>query len=313
MDRPRQTPAPRCPPDKIVIDHQLGIKVCSETGEVLAENIISDEREWHAYTPEEKHRRPRAGDIVSYAKPYLGVRAALAPPRETVGKRISRAARGVRRERVKLGRTLAEVERAVTLIVDVANRLDLPDPVKEEAARLYREAVEKGLARGRSTASLALATLYIACRKYRTAYMMGEIAEGLGVPANSDILREAFKVYRLLARALNVNLPFTGSDHFIYRIAGALNLPERVVAEALRIADAARSKGLASGKDPRGLAAAAIYLAQLKHGLNLSQHHVAGAGGITVVTLRNRYKEIKEILGGEESGSVRPLETGRRM
>ncbi|MEM1742085.1 MAG: sigma factor-like helix-turn-helix DNA-binding protein, partial [Desulfurococcaceae archaeon] len=51
-----------------------------------------------------------------------------------------------------------------------------------------------------------------------------------------------------------------------------------------------------AGKDPAGLAAAAVYIASLELGEKRTQKEVAQVAGVTEVTVRNRYKElVKEL------------------
>ncbi|MBP1448647.1 MAG: transcription initiation factor IIB, partial [Thermoproteus sp.] len=58
----------------------------------------------------------------------------------------------------------------------------------------------------------------------------------------------------------------------------------------------AKKAGLTAGKDPAGLAAAAVYVASLLHGDNRTQKDFAVAAGVTEVTVRNRYKELAKAL-----------------
>jgi transcription initiation factor TFIIB len=51
-----------------------------------------------------------------------------------------------------------------------------------------------------------------------------------------------------------------------------------------------------AGKEPMGLAAAALYVACVMEGENKTQKDVAEAAGVTEVTIRNRYKGLKAIL-----------------
>ncbi|MEM4391700.1 MAG: transcription initiation factor IIB, partial [Candidatus Nitrosotenuis sp.] len=53
---------------------------------------------------------------------------------------------------------------------------------------------------------------------------------------------------------------------------------------------------VSAGKDPMGLAAAALYLACVMLGENKTQKDIAQAAGVTEVTIRNRYKGLKEAL-----------------
>jgi transcription initiation factor TFIIB len=43
-----------------------------------------------------------------------------------------------------------------------------------------------------------------------------------------------------------------------------------------------------------GLAAAGLYLACVKNGVSITQRDLAEAAGVTEVTIRNRYKSLRE-------------------
>ena len=53
-----------------------------------------------------------------------------------------------------------------------------------------------------------------------------------------------------------------------------------------------------AGKDPMGLAATAFYMACVRNGgkAEKSQTEIAQAAGVTEVTIRNRYKELKSVI-----------------
>lgn len=63
--------------------------------------------------------------------------------------------------------------------------------------------------------------------------------------------------------------------------------------EVLKIlAKAKEQRTLVTGRDPRGLAAAAIYIASILTDNRVTQRDIAVAAGVTEVTVRNRYKEL---------------------
>jgi transcription initiation factor TFIIB len=53
---------------------------------------------------------------------------------------------------------------------------------------------------------------------------------------------------------------------------------------------------LSAGKNPMGLAATILYLSCLKTGKNKTQIDISHAAGVTEVTLRNRFKDLKSKL-----------------
>jgi transcription initiation factor TFIIB len=73
-------------------------------------------------------------------------------------------------------------------------------------------------------------------------------------------------------------------------------LGPQIQKEAIRIIREAVKKGLISGRGPTGVAAAALYIAAAKHGERRTQKEVAEVAGVTEVTIRNRYRELKKEL-----------------
>ena len=53
---------------------------------------------------------------------------------------------------------------------------------------------------------------------------------------------------------------------------------------------------ISAGKDPMGLAASVLYLSSIKNGESITQMRIARAAGVTEVTVRNRFKNLKSKL-----------------
>ena len=90
--------------------------------------------------------------------------------------------------------------------------------------------------------------------------------------------------------------------------AGALGVP-KASARPVRTLDLPTTKrfamgimknvtksGISAGTDPMGLAASVLYLACLNTGESKTQTDIAEAAGVTEVTVRNRYKNLKSHL-----------------
>ncbi|MDP2973487.1 MAG: transcription initiation factor IIB, partial [Candidatus Diapherotrites archaeon] len=73
-------------------------------------------------------------------------------------------------------------------------------------------------------------------------------------------------------------------------------LSGEVQEEGRKILEQAIDKGLISGRGPTGVAAAAVYIAGLLKGERRTQKEVANVAGVTEVTIRNRYRELKKRL-----------------
>ena len=107
------------------------------------------------------------------------------------------------------------------------------------------------------------------------------------------------RCYRLLLRELNVQMPIANPLTYVSKIAEKTGISGPTQGEAIKILHEARRKRAAAGKDPMGLAAAALYIACLLNSEKKTQKDIAEAAGVTEVTVRNRYKSLRRQLGIE--------------
>ncbi|ADV64542.1 transcription initiation factor IIB [Desulfurococcus mucosus] len=292
---------PKCPQDKIVYDAAHGEYVCQDTGEVIEEKVIDERPEWRAFTPEERGRRARTGGPVTAAVHDMGFATSIDyTDRDAAGRRLTEK----KHELVKLRkwqartRILTSVERnlaqAMNELDRLADVLNLPSYVKEEAARIYREAVDRGLVRGRSIESVIAAAIYLACREMKVPRSLDEITRHTRIGR-----KEIARCYRLLLRELRIKVSTTDPADYVPRIVHGLGLPGQAVKLAIEIINTAKEHGVTGGKDPAGLAAAAVYMAAERLGEKKTQKEIAHIAGVTEVTVRNRYKELAKVLGVE--------------
>ena len=91
-------------------------------------------------------------------------------------------------------------------------------------------------------------------------------------------------------------MPVPKAQYRVPKIAAKVEIGERTQQTAIEILGEADRLRISIGKDPMGLAAAALYLACTMNGENRTQKEIADAAGVTEVTIRNRYKELQEVL-----------------
>ncbi len=80
------------------------------------------------------------------------------------------------------------------------------------------------------------------------------------------------------------------------RYVNALKLSGEAQEKAVQLLKKAMKKGLVTGRSPTGVSAAAVYIAGALAGERRTQKEVADVAGVTEVTIRNRYRELKEQL-----------------
>ena len=135
---------------------------------------------------------------------------------------------------------------------------------------------------------MTLASLYAACRMTQTPRTLEEVARH----SHSD-KKEIARCYRLLITELNLRVPVPKAKLRVPKIASEVELSERTQRKAIEILEEAERRKMTSGKDPMGMAAAALYLACIMNGERRTQKNIAHAAGVTTVTVRNRYKDLK--------------------
>ena len=290
---------PECGSSNLIHDYDTGETVCGDCGLVLYEQMMDKGPEWRAFTQEEKASRSRVGVPTSYSVHDKGLSTAISQvDRDAFGRKLPLSTRlqmwRLRKWQIR-SRVHSSIDRNLAQAMAELDRLSdkvyIPPPIKEKAAVTYRKALDKGLVRGRSIAAIAAAALYAACRGTGTPRTLREIAEASLVD-KKDVAR----CYRLLLRELDVHMPIADPLTYVSKIAERTGISGKTQGIAIGILREARKKRAAAGKDPMGLAAAALYIACLKNNEKKTQKDIAEAAGVTEVTVRNRYKTLKKQL-----------------
>lgn len=181
---------------------------------------------------------------------------------------------------------------ARTALGQCGEALGVPPVVVAEAERIFVEARQKGLFRGRSLPACVGAAAYAACRRFSVPRTLGEVAKAAG-GRRSEIGR-AFKLLRRGVDGLGQSID---TRAFLQRYAEelALSAPIRTAAEEM-LGEAQQNAEL-SGISPHGLVAALIYLAAEQHGERRTRAQVARVGAVTEVTLRSTSRLVERLLG----------------
>ncbi|MBQ04817.1 transcription initiation factor IIB [Candidatus Bathyarchaeota archaeon] len=288
-----------CGGGNIIHDGGSGEIICGACGLVITDSVINKGPEWRAFTQTEKESRSRVGVPLSFAVHDKGLTTMIGRVgRDAFGRKIPlktklqmlRLRKWQIRSRVhssvdrNLAQAMAELDR-------LTDKLHIPPSIKEKAAVIYRKALDKGLVRGRSISAIAAASLYAACRTSQTPRTLRELSTHSPIE-KKDIAR----CYRLLLRELKIRMPIPMAQLRVPKIAAKVNVGELTQQDAVKILREAERLKTTAGKDPMGLAAAALYIACVRNDEKRTQKMIADAAGVTEVTIRNRYKGLKESL-----------------
>ena len=303
---------PECGSKEVVFDETRGEEICSNCGIVITEKMINPGSEWRAYNREEYNRRARTETNSSFSmsedlSTYIGFEnrdalgQVLSPDKQSQFFRMRKWQMRIRTHESKdrnLSRANQELER-------LASQLDIPRHVKETAAQLYKKGFDKGVIRGYPIESMVAACVYAAARIRRVPRTLDEIAQSSRISK-----KRVAQSYRILVTRLGIRIPPARPKDFLVRMGTELGLSGATQRFAAEIVEDADNKKLTIGKDPSGLAAAALYLAGIIRGEKRTQQAIAKTAHVTEVTIRHRHKELINTLGPNVSLKVNaPIRT----
>ena len=294
-----QQKCPECNNTVLEYDYERAEIICTRCGLVIDDEIIDQGPEWRAFDHEQQKTRTRTGAPKTYTIHDGGLSTMIDwKNKDIYGRdiptrnraqwyRLRKWQRKIRISGAKernLAFALSELDRS-------SSKLGLPKSIREDASKVYRDAVDHKLIRGRSIEGVVAAAIYIACRRCHVPRTLDEIAEVSRVTK-----KEVGRTYRFLTRELNIKLPPTSPVDYVPRFASELGLSGEAQARAIEIINQARANGLNSGRGPTGMAAAALYIASILLNERKTQKEIADVTGVTEVTIRNRYSEITKLL-----------------
>ena len=296
---------PECGSNNLQNDTIRAELICSSCGLVISESMVDTNKEWRSFSDDSSNDKERVGAPLSLTKHDGGLATKIGTsadlnklPTGQMRNQYQRLSKWQNRfstpsKDVTLKEGLTELTRATSF-------LNLPRIVEEQAAFLYRNFLKKRGIRGRSSECVLAGVLYAVCKQNKCPVTLKDLSQVFRIPK-----RDIGKAHRLVSRGLGIKITPASPEDFIPKYASALELPRDVEMEAVRITRAAEQTNITNGKDPKGIALAALYLAARIKGMGFTQKQAASVAGITEITLRNRYHELKEHLNLEPPGERR--------
>jgi transcription initiation factor TFIIB len=284
-----------CDSSRQVTDLQSGEIICGNCGRVSPDKAVESRAERRTFDSENNSGQ-RVGSPSSLAFHDMGLSTIIGKVNKDSAGHDLDASMNYRMQRLRTwdARTRAQAAghrslmQAFSELERLKDKLGLSDTIVQKTAYIYRKAQEKRLARGRSVSSILAAATYIACREMGAARTLRDFTE------ITNVKRKALsRSYRLLVLKLDIKVPSMDLMKCIVKIANKAKLGEKTQRMAMSTMNDLINKEIATGKDPMGLAATVLYLSCLINGEALTQKEIAEAAGVTEVTIRNRFKDLK--------------------
>ena len=280
---------PQCKKD-LIVDKQKGEAYCKECMLVVDDALIDRTPE---FADEGKGEKRGYGEKFTHTKSDYGTssvinRRDLRVLDPKTRRKMESMIRWSNRMKTAVEKNIST---AMSEMKNVVAYLNLPKRVEEEAARIYKEAVVKGIAKGRAIESVVAGVIYAACKMHDLPRTFEEISDASKVEK-----KEIARTYKFVARELGIKILPTNPEDYISRFANSLRLSAKSQTETVKLLEKARKLGIVSGKCPTAAAAAALYIASLMNKEKRTQREVSEVSGVTEVTIRNRYNEFVRAL-----------------
>ena len=279
-----------CRSEVVVTDHECGEVICSRCGVVIARLEGSAVQEWRAFSVEDFYSRCRVGGATSLARYNKGLLTTIGNSRDSKESGINFNRIRIWDFRIQTANDRS-LKQALPALEHLKESLGLPDTIVEKSAYFYRKAARINLIKGRTVTSVLAASVYLACRELETPRTLNEVSSASNVP-RKKISRD----YRLLVHTFDPKIPAVDHIRCITRIANKVGLSEKTKRMAVKIMRQVVAMQISAGKGPMGIAATVLYIACLQGGEIKTQKELSIATGVTEVTIRNRYSDLKKYL-----------------
>lgn len=180
---------------------------------------------------------------------------------------------------------------ALLLLDGVKQKLGLSSAIAEHIAFIYRKASSLGLIRGRGTAEIMAASVYVACRENGIPRSLDEVADTLNITK-----KKLSQCYRILIDRLDIKPELANSMDCLPKFCSVLGVKERTKRCAFDILKQANSKRLLSGSKPAVVCAGALYLACIKNDENISQGTIAEKVQVSSPAIRKALSVLNKAL-----------------
>lgn len=329
-----QNECPECRAN-LVQDTVKGEFVCGTCGYVVEENLEYQGPDAYVSDPEHKTNNLRASGVNSIAYHDYGLHTEIDNQcKDYSGKHFND---NIRKSVVNLRKWNSiirisnskdrRLSNVLSKINETCSLMSFPKVVCETAALIYRNYENRNDTKGKSSACMAAAAIYYACKICKVLRSLNEIVKYNGNAEDAgENLKLASKYYRsmvLICENDNTNLTietqnkitnFIDQDpkiqnrnkqsftivnmqsininQYISRLANTAKFDVKMERLAIEIAKKTDNHLLSDGKSPNGIAAAYLYLASVLLGINILQMDISRLAGVTEVTIRNRCKDI---------------------
>lgn len=273
---------PHCMTQNVIFDTQYQIYVCSYCGTVVEERPI-----YQGYEPlNREEENPRHSGSFTYRVHDHGIGSTEISG--NIKKHVKEGRKwAVVNVDMRIDKERKKVVRALRELNELIRRIKPPRSVGETAGEILQRTIDKLNVKERTLKKIVSASLYLAYKECNLPRPVRVFAREIGI-SETD-LWEGIRIITEVNGGIKPQPEAFEPRHYVNYITTGLNLPQEVSALASEILAELTETRLLSGRNPAGLAAAAVYLAGILMNHRKNQLDVGSIIGQTDVAVRNSY------------------------
>lgn len=266
--------------------------VCQDCGLVVAENAIDPGPEWRSFD-DGSSSAARAGTAVDPTRHDNGFSTRIGLERKRLKsgthRRLLRAKRFSKHDTTRKPR---DQGKCLSDIKAIAERLELPQSVNDNACVLFKEFHDATSHHGYSLDSAIAACVYASARIEQVGVGVDAVAEQVSITE-----RKVFNTLDRLREEIDLAIPIASPRMYVTRYVEELDGDARTATLAQQVADEADEAGLtANGAAPSAVAAGCVYEAFVAAAWEpkRSQPEVGEVAGVSAYTVRRHWQRLQE-------------------
>ena len=284
-----------CGSDSIIDDTSLGIRVCTDCGQV-ASSLIDCGAEWSQYNDDNKKDMNRCSHPISQLLPQSSMATTIAGSCSSRIKTLHGWSAMPYNER-----SLNDVFK---IIQSKCAQGKISKCIEDDAKIMYKNIAEckhisgknlgkSVITRGKNRTSVIAACILFACRKNDKARSPKQIAELFEM--KHTVINKGCKIFLKLAKLTNIELKLNSvnPEQFIKRFCEELRVKKNFISQAIQISNNAQKLQIASVHTPLSLATGSIFMMVVLNDLDIQKKTIADKFNVSQVTIAKAYKKME--------------------
>lgn len=277
---------PDCGSHTLIEDFHRGELICSYCGAVIERMALNFQQDRRAFTAEEIETRAHNGSPFTPLTDISWM-TVIRSSNKITNTRLNRA--------IKLNHHYTWEKRnlliAMSEIKRVCTNLSLPVIVAETAAILYKKIQKMNVFRGRSINAFVGACLYLSSRINKVPRSLTDVHVEMATISEREMMISC----RFLINYLKIKLPRISAILMLSRYTNILSISQVSTIYAKNLIKEFETRTNTTGKDPKGIIGAAIYVACKETGEFRGKTKITNVCGINECTLRSRIREFEQM------------------